>query len=194
MNPPTQSDILNLIAQTDRLNCSCEPIELEIDPNLTDAPSSLTLLGKIISDKPLNRNGIKNTLLKAWNPSGGLKIQEQDNRLLFSFNNEHEFQRVLDQRPWMTKNNVITIGKRIGDLVQIEMSKNGRIGEKGFMRLRVEVDVELPLAKGFALKRYGNEDAWIQFRYEHLSDFCYRCGHLGHVRKWCNHPRDPTEN
>ncbi|KAK3012315.1 hypothetical protein RJ639_012615 [Escallonia herrerae] len=194
-----------------------------------------TVYGKIISDKPLNRNGVKNTLLKAWNPSGagGLKIQEQDNRLLFSFNNEQEFQRVLDQRPWsvmgahmvirewpldfalqevrlnkspfwvricglppnrMTKNNAITIAKRIGDLVQIEMSKNDRIGEKGFMRLRVEVDVELPLAKGFALKRDGNEDAWIQFRYERLPDFCFRCGHFGHVRKWCNRPRDPTEN
>ncbi|KAK3028765.1 hypothetical protein RJ639_037986 [Escallonia herrerae] len=92
----------------------------------------------------------------------------------------------------MTSNNVITIGKRIGVLLQVEHSRNGRIGEAGFMRLRVEIALEQPIPKGFALKREGREDTWIQFRYERLPDFCFRCGFLGHVRKWCIRPIDPT--
>ncbi|KAK3013498.1 hypothetical protein RJ639_010317 [Escallonia herrerae] len=77
-----------------------EPIDLEEDPNHSENTNSLTLVGKIISDKPLNKTGVKNILLKAWNTHGGLKIQEQEGRLLFSFTCEKEYQKVLQSRPW----------------------------------------------------------------------------------------------
>ncbi|KAK3038525.1 hypothetical protein RJ639_029325 [Escallonia herrerae] len=176
---------------------------------------------RIISDRPLNKSGVKNTFLKAWKSPDGIKIQQHDNRLLFTIYNERDYHKILDNRPWtvmgshlalrewppdvslvevdlskspfwvrvyglppnrMTTNNAITIGRRIGDLQQIDSSKDGRLGEKGFLRLRVEIDIENPLPRGFATKREGREDAWIQFRYERLLDFCFRCGCLGHVR------------
>ncbi|KAK3040477.1 hypothetical protein RJ639_028762 [Escallonia herrerae] len=92
----------------------------------------------------------------------------------------------------MMTNNAIIIGRRIDDLQQIDSLKEGKLGEKGFLRLRVEIDIENPLPKGFSMEREGREDAWIQFRYERLLDFCFRCGCLGHVRKWCNKDIDPT--
>ncbi|KAK3040000.1 hypothetical protein RJ639_027190 [Escallonia herrerae] len=224
-------DINSLIAKTDRLSCSLEPIDLEIDLNISDDPNSFIIVGKIISDRPLNKSGVKNTLLKAWKSPDGIKIQEQDNRLLFTIYNERDYHKILLNRPWtimgshlalrewppdvtlaevdlskspfwvrvyrlppnrMTTNNAITIGRRIGELQQIEISKDGRLGEKGFLRLRVKIDIEKPLPKGFAMRKEGKEDAWIQFRYERLPDFCFRCGCLGHVRKWCNRDIDPT--
>ncbi|KAK3013668.1 hypothetical protein RJ639_008539 [Escallonia herrerae] len=224
-------DINNLIQQTNRLTCSLEPLELEIDPRFPETLTSLTIVGRVISDKPLNKAVVRNILSKAWFSPSGIKIKEQDNRLLFTFQNENDYHKVLNNRPWtvmgshlairewppdvalqevnlttspfwvrvyglppnrMTSNNAVTIGKQIGGLVQIERSRNGNIRESGFMRLRVEIELEKPLPKGFALKREGKEDTWIQFRYERLPDFCFRCGFLGHVRKWCNRPLDPS--
>ncbi|KAK3039602.1 hypothetical protein RJ639_029301 [Escallonia herrerae] len=224
-------DIHNLIEQTNRLHCFAEPIDLEEDPNHSENTNSLTLVGKIISNKPLNKTGVKNILLKAWNTHGGLKIQEQEGRLLFSFTCEKEYQKVLQSCPWtvmgshlvikewpqdvalhevklssspfwirvcglppnrMTKNNATTIGNKIGELRQIDCSKEGKIGTTGCMRLQVEMDIEKPFPKGFAMKREGKEDAWISFRYERLPDFCFGCGHLGHVKKWCNRTIDPS--
>ncbi|KAK3012595.1 hypothetical protein RJ639_009248 [Escallonia herrerae] len=211
--------------QTNRLNCFANPIELEEDPNVTESSISLTLVGKIICDKTLNKIGVRNILQKAWNPPSGLKIQEQEGRLLFTLYCEHEYQTVLQNCPWtvmgshlalkewppdvalhevkissspfwirvcglppnrMTKNNAILIGNKIGELLKIDQLKDGKIGEKGYMRLRVEVNIEKPFPKGFAMKREGKEDAWISFQYERLPDFCFGCGHLGHVKKWCN--------
>ncbi|KAK3031962.1 hypothetical protein RJ639_037123 [Escallonia herrerae] len=233
MQPPNTQDINDLIDQTTRLNCTLEPLSLESDPNLPNPAQPCMIVGKIISDKALNKTGVKNTILKAWNPPSGLKILEQDDRILFTFNNSQDLQRVLDRRPWsimgthlilqpwppdktlqevslvyspfwvriyglppnkMTKKNAIIIGNRIGSLLEIEESKNGRIGEKGFMRLKVNINIEAAFPRGFALKREKENDTWIQFRYEKLPDFCFGCGHLGHVQKWCHRPKDPISN
>ncbi|KAK3007532.1 hypothetical protein RJ639_013240 [Escallonia herrerae] len=181
MNQNPQDTINDLIAQTNCLNCTSDPIDLESDPTYINLQTTLTLVGQLVSDKPLNRNGVKNTIVKAWNPPHGIKIREQENRLLLTFKDEQELQRVLDNRPWsimganlvlqpwppeaalyevnlstspfwvrvcglppnkMTRNNAITIGARIGKLVEIETSKEGKIGGKGYMRLRIEIEIK----------------------------------------------------
>ncbi|KAK3030809.1 hypothetical protein RJ639_037190 [Escallonia herrerae] len=92
----------------------------------------------------------------------------------------------------MTKNNTTTIGNKIGKLLQIDCSNEGKNGATSCMRLQVEIDIEKPFPKGFAIKREGKEYAWISFRYERLPKFCFGCGHLGHVKKWCNRTIDPS--
>ncbi|KAK3030664.1 hypothetical protein RJ639_035868 [Escallonia herrerae] len=100
MQPHNHHEINDLIAQTNRLKCSLEPLSLESDPDVPNPSTPSILVGKIINDKLLNRTGVKNTILKAWNPPSGLKIREQDDRLLFTFNNSQDLQRILDRRPW----------------------------------------------------------------------------------------------
>ncbi|KAK3033681.1 hypothetical protein RJ639_034560 [Escallonia herrerae] len=231
MQPHNHQEINDLIAQTDRLKCSLEPLSLESDPDVPNPSTPSILVGKIINDKPLNRTGVKNTILKAWNPPSGLKIREQDDHLLFTFNNSQDLQRILDRRPWsimgthltlqpwppdkslqevflnkspfwviiyglppnkMTRKNAAIIGDIIGSLLEIEESMLGRIGEKGFMSLKIDIDIEKAFLKGFVLKREGDKDSWIQFRYEKLPNFCFGCGHLGHVQKWCFQSKDPS--
>ncbi|KAK2997298.1 hypothetical protein RJ639_026296 [Escallonia herrerae] len=178
MNSPDIHEISDLINQTLRLNCSIEPIELESDLSYPNISSSLMLVGRIVSDKSLNCHEVRNTIQRAWNPTHGFKIREQDNKLLFIFNNEQDMLQILEKRPWvcglppnkMTKNNAITIAKRIGTLLEIETSKEGKIGKKGYMRIKIEINIEAALPKGFAMKRSSMEDAWIEFRYERLPD------------------------
>lgn len=46
--------------------------------------------------------------------------------------------------------------------------------------------MEEPLPAGFFQRRVEDEDYWIQFKYEQLSDFCYKCGVISHVTSRCS--------
>ncbi|XP_009363711.2 uncharacterized protein LOC103953669 [Pyrus x bretschneideri] len=56
---------------------------------------------------------------------------------------------------------------------------------RGFLRVRILVDTEKPLFKGCWIRRDTNKDTWVEFRYERLQDFCYRCGRIGHINTEC---------
>ncbi|KAI8538929.1 hypothetical protein RHMOL_Rhmol09G0141500 [Rhododendron molle] len=57
------------------------------------------------------------------------------------------------------------------------------------MRVRVWLDVSKPLRKGFLLRRPKEEDLWVNFRYERLSEFCYACGIISHTVNECKEKR-----
>lgn len=43
-----------------------------------------------------------------------------------------------------------------------------------------------PLLTCYFQKRDDGKDSWIQFKFERLLDFCYKCGALDHVTGRCN--------
>ena len=45
-----------------------------------------------------------------------------------------------------------------------------------FMRVRVKMNVSLPLYRGRVISLEKGENKWITFRYEHLPNICYWCG------------------
>ena len=47
---------------------------------------------------------------------------------------------------------------------------------RGFLRVRIIVNTQNPLITGCWLPREDDKDTWVEFRYERLQDFCYRCG------------------
>ena len=55
----------------------------------------------------------------------------------------------------------------------------------GYIRVRVEVDVNCPIALGFPLERDHLPELWIPFKYEKLGNFCFGCGLLGHDQRDC---------
>ncbi|XP_068331391.1 uncharacterized protein At4g02000-like [Pyrus communis] len=80
-----------------------------------------------------------------------------------------------------TETNVRRLAKEIGELMEIEDPAKAR----GFLRVRVIINTKNPLAKGCWIPRESNTDSWIEFRYERLQDFCYKCGRIGHANNEC---------
>ena len=56
---------------------------------------------------------------------------------------------------------------------------------RSYVRLRVEVDTAVPITAGFFLEREGKSKLWVQFRYERLSQICFKCGIIGHDHQGC---------
>ncbi|KAM1882505.1 hypothetical protein ACFX13_003987 [Malus domestica] len=56
---------------------------------------------------------------------------------------------------------------------------------RGFLRVRLLIDTGKPLCNGCWIRRDQNRDTWVDFRYERLQDFCYRCGRIGHGNTEC---------
>lgn len=88
------------------------------------------------------------------------------------------------------------LGRQIGQVMEVEDPGEGRVVNRNFGRLRIEVDIERPLVSGFYIKRpsIGNisqDPIWIQVGYEKLTKFCYMCGKLGHDNQSCD--LDPEE-
>ena len=58
------------------------------------------------------------------------------------------------------------------------------------LRVRVRIDVAKRLVRGKKITIEGGESRWVQFKYERLPNFCYRCGLLSHTLKDCQEPRE----
>ncbi|KAL0428198.1 UNVERIFIED_CONTAM: hypothetical protein Slati_2994600 [Sesamum latifolium] len=54
-----------------------------------------------------------------------------------------------------------------------------------FMRLRVVIDVSKPLPRALKIRTVLRDEHLVSFTYESLPSFCYLCGRLGHISKWC---------
>ncbi|XP_058180171.1 uncharacterized protein LOC131298712 [Rhododendron vialii] len=76
------------------------------------------------------------------------------------------------------------IAESFGDVIAVEdPSERGRL--VNYLRIRVWLDVSKPLKKGFFLRRPKEDDIWVSFKYERLSDFCYGCGKISHRVNEC---------
>ena len=54
-----------------------------------------------------------------------------------------------------------------------------------FMRVKVSIDVSEPLCRGRRVNFDKNNEGWVSFMYERLSNLCYWCGKLTHDDKEC---------
>ncbi|CAN1822556.1 hypothetical protein LINPERHAP1_LOCUS30010 [Linum perenne] len=53
------------------------------------------------------------------------------------------------------------------------------------MRLRVRLDVRQPLKREKKLREAGDIVITCKFWYERLPNFCYICGKIGHIDRYC---------
>lgn len=79
------------------------------------------------------------------------------------------------------------IGRRIGSTVDVvEAVDTGAdgIGWGAYLRVKIEIDLAKPLARGRMLKVQG-KSKWIAFQYERLLKFCFNCGVINLGKTGC---------
>lgn len=79
--------------------------------------------------------------------------------------------------------NGMNIENSIGKCISVEEDRIAR--NRTFMRLKVELDVMVPLTEGFWWTDKSGEEKWANVKYERLSDVCYGCGRIGHASANC---------
>lgn len=55
----------------------------------------------------------------------------------------------------------------------------------GNMRIRVSMDISVPLCRGRLVRLRGPSPQWVDFKYECLPIFCYWCGMVDHDERDC---------
>ena len=72
-----------------------------------------------------------------------------------------------------------------GKVITLEFdATNARWSE--YLRFKVQIDLTKPLKAGIFLPIKDKHHAWVQFKFEKLGDFYYKCGRIGHDRTLCN--------
>ncbi|XP_023874702.1 uncharacterized protein LOC111987231 [Quercus suber] len=186
---------------------------------------SLSLFGRLLSNRNQNIRALKNTLRAAWKMGSELRIVEVGNNVLqFKFGSRYQLEWVEKSGPWNFENNLLLlcrwrkgltsknvsfshtpfwvqiwglpfenmsedigkeIGRKIGRVLEVD-KRALQADQAKFLRVRVEVQIDKPLRRGGYVKNEEGERIWVDFRYERLPIFCYRCGILGHDEKHCH--------
>ena len=79
------------------------------------------------------------------------------------------------------------VTENICDTVGTVCQSSGGVDEDGgrFMRVKVKLDILLPLCRGRVVTLESGKTVWVNFKYERLPNFCYWCGRLTHSDKEC---------
>ena len=84
---------------------------------------------------------------------------------------------------YMTAEAAVKISSVIGEVAQPIVPKDLDGGK--FLRLKISIDLSLPLCRGRLISLGNGKQTWISFKYERLPNLCYWCGHLTHDDKDC---------
>ncbi|KAK4428769.1 hypothetical protein Salat_1176800 [Sesamum alatum] len=84
----------------------------------------------------------------------------------------------------MTKEIAKFIENQIGGFIDVESDNNNGIWGSS-LRIRVSLNITKPLKRVLRIRTSMGEDQLISFTYEKLPNFCYLCGCLGHLAKYC---------
>ncbi|KAI4982324.1 hypothetical protein ZWY2020_022816 [Hordeum vulgare] len=80
---------------------------------------------------------------------------------------------------------------QIGKILDVDLDDNGT-AMGVFMQINVKMDITVPIMRKIGEEMLGIEDReknskakFVSFEYEHLLDFCCKCGNIGHTKRDC---------
>ncbi|KAJ1396214.1 Zinc finger, CCHC-type [Sesbania bispinosa] len=170
-------------------------IKLESDTIQSSLLAKRSLLGRILSQKPLNRD--KKEALEiikkgAWFIMGFLLSLQfwVPEAAIYEVDFDHiSFWIQIHGLPLevMNTGNAAKIIGKIGDVLEVENPEvEGKL-LRTFVRVRARVNIKKPLVTGCWVPRKNLPKVWIMFKYERLQGLCFNCGVIGHEQKSCSH-------
>jgi hypothetical protein len=82
-----------------------------------------------------------------------------------------------------TKQMGISIGALLGKVKASEFYEYP--GKKLIIKIKVAIDTRNPITSGIHIGNPKDGTSWIDFRFEKLPQFCFKCGMIGHDDKLC---------
>ncbi|CAN1302062.1 hypothetical protein LINPERPRIM_LOCUS25257 [Linum perenne] len=76
------------------------------------------------------------------------------------------------------------LGNFVGTFLSIDERAATLTGGQ-IMRLRARLDIRDPLKKEKKIRKPNGDWLMAKFRYERLPNFCFICGHIGHIDRHC---------
>ncbi|XP_074328295.1 uncharacterized protein At4g02000-like [Apium graveolens] len=76
------------------------------------------------------------------------------------------------------------LGNFFGSFVSYDLSNNTSNWHE-YMRIKIKVDVHVPLKINKKLYKKDKSDFMVNYKYEKLADFCFVCGLLTHTEHFC---------
>ncbi|KAM7464937.1 hypothetical protein LguiB_012499 [Lonicera macranthoides] len=87
-------------------------VSLEDDARTVEQLSKYTLIGKIISEKVLNRTGVRNVILSIWKTSEEVYVScWKGNVYVFKFSSESDREKIWKERPWSVMGSLLVLRK-----------------------------------------------------------------------------------
>lgn len=123
-------------------------------------------------------------LLQQWNPSYSLE------ELTFCYT---PFWIQIHNIPLnrMNVDNTRRFGAYIGEYLCVDEAKlKSRLCP--YLRIHAQIDISKSLKSGTFIRNEDGSSRWLPFKYEHLSDFCFTCGKLGHTMTGCQLVSPPS--
>ncbi|XP_073130025.1 uncharacterized protein [Henckelia pumila] len=81
------------------------------------------------------------------------------------------------------------IGAQIGEVEEVDHGESSSLMGR-FVRMRVRINIRKPLKQFLCVGVEDGEEVIIILSYERLSEFCYRCGVLGHSFRTYGEPAE----
>uniref|UniRef100_A0A2N9FDP4 Reverse transcriptase domain-containing protein n=1 Tax=Fagus sylvatica TaxID=28930 RepID=A0A2N9FDP4_FAGSY len=153
------------------------------------------LAASFLTPRVINMDSVLRALKPLWRAGRDLKARDMGNNKAMmdasmpfskaSFTHMSFWVQIHDLPVQMMKKEVSeAIGRTLGVVEQAEDIDEGR-SKGNYMRVRVTLDIQHPLCRGRKVSAGGNNDHWVSFKYERLTNFCYWCGMITHGEKDC---------
>ncbi|KAJ1380428.1 Zinc finger, CCHC-type [Sesbania bispinosa] len=157
---------------------------------------SNSAIGKIITNKVIHLNSLNNALSSIWSFPKGFKIESLGAQIFqFFFQESKDLDRVIKGSPWIFRNSWIILKRWTRGLDPMELSfatapaSDAEMyeiqGRGAFVKVQVQIDVDKPLLSGVNVGSKKDGVFWVDFQYERVPQFCYRCGLIGHDESSC---------